>query len=422
MNRAALAARMRTLAASRFAREFVHFTGSTLLLQASRLLVSLAAAAQLGPERWGYWFLLNLMLTYGSVFHLGATNGMNREVPIHRGRGDASRVEEVQGVAFAGVVVGAAFGAAALLAATALPAASVLRVALPSMAVLFTVTQVYAYLQARLKSEARFRAMSVQQIAYALLLPVVVLPLAGTWGLAGFILGQAAVAGVVAAGLMLDPATTLRLRFSWPAWRRLVGIGWPIMLAGLLYALLTTVDRWVVGAFLGIEALGHYSLAILVLGVLALVPRVIGQQVYPRMAEAYGRTGDPAEVRRWARRQSRVATAVSLPLAAAVALVAPFGVGTFLPEYAPGVTAMQIVLVGPVLQSLAAGYGNLLNTVGRQRTYLLAQGVGVGTNLILSPSLVLLGFGLEGVALATAASYGVYALMVRWAGLAATRS
>jgi Na+-driven multidrug efflux pump len=60
--------------------------------------------------------------------------------------------------------------------------------------------------------------------------------------------------------------------------------------------------------------------------------------------------------------------------------------------------------------------------MGRHRSYLVAQGVGLATNLLLSPTLVVLGFGLEGVALATAASYGVYALTVRWAGLAATRS
>lgn len=421
MRRSGPIARVRALATGRFSREFFRFTGSTLMVQASRLVVSLVAARLLGPDVWGHWFLLNLMLLYGSAFHLGVTNGMNREVPLQRGRGDPERIEVVQGVALTGVLWGSLVGASGLVLSAAFLTEPVLRSALPWMAFLFAITQVYNYLQTRLKSEGRFGRMSGQQAGFALLLPTLALPLTAWAGLPGFISGQAVATVLVVVALALDPATPLRPRASFRAWRALVRIGLPIMLAGLLYALLTTVDRWVIGSVLGTTDLGHYSLAILILGVLALVPRVIGQQIYPRMAGAYGRTGSLSEVHRWAKRQSLVSTGVTLPLAAVIAAATPPFVRWALPEYEPGVAAMQIVVIGPVVQSLSAGYGNLLNTVDRQRVYLMAQAVGVVVNVALSLSLVHAGFGIEGVAVATATSYAVYAVMVRWAGTAVAR-
>ena len=42
--------------------------------------------------------------------------------------------------------------------------------------------------------------------------------------------------------------------------------------AGVLYGLLTTVDRWIILANLGVDDLGQYTVAILVFGILSIVP------------------------------------------------------------------------------------------------------------------------------------------------------
>ena len=67
--------------------EFLGFGSSTAADQASRTAINLAAAAHLGSLAWGTWYLLNLVLQYGSLTHLGVLNGLNREFPVEIGRG-----------------------------------------------------------------------------------------------------------------------------------------------------------------------------------------------------------------------------------------------------------------------------------------------------------------------------------------------
>src|SRR5690554_5931568 len=81
---------------SPFLRESILFSGSNGLEQGSRLLSNLAVAGILGPAAWGAWYILNLVLRYGSLFHLGAVNGLNREVPAALGRGSEQEAANIQ--------------------------------------------------------------------------------------------------------------------------------------------------------------------------------------------------------------------------------------------------------------------------------------------------------------------------------------
>lgn len=105
---------------SLFVREFLLFSSSTILYQGSRFLTALGAAKILGPGIYGLWNMLNLILTYGRLAHLGVINAMNRDVPLFKGKRDFQKVEEIRRaslgfmslstiVATAGIAVSALF-------------------------------------------------------------------------------------------------------------------------------------------------------------------------------------------------------------------------------------------------------------------------------------------------------------------------
>ena len=68
----------------------------------------------------------------------------------------------------------------------------------------------------------------------------------------------------------------------------LVSVGFPIMLAGLLFGLLTTIDRWLILIYLDRVQVGYYGIVGITVSGLLLLPGIVSQQYYPRLAFAYG--------------------------------------------------------------------------------------------------------------------------------------
>ena len=389
-----------------FLRESASYAASTAAEQGSRLVTGLVVAGMLGPERWGYWFLLNLVLSYGALLHLGTLNGMNREVPAALGREEPERAVRLERVTL-GALLASVCGAALLLAA--LSAWPAVREALPPrdgflMLGLLAAHQLYAFVTMRGRSRMRFGLVSRQQAFFAVLHPLFAVGGAWAWGLSGFIVGQALAYLVTVATTSRGGWGLPRPELSVQEWRALVGVGLPIMLVGVVHTFFTTVDRWIVVRFLGVEALGHYSLAVMTVSAVRLLPQVFGQQTYPRMAFAWSSRRDAAELRRLGARQSSLTFASAALVSVPAAVLAPVVVHAWLPEYAPGLGALLVALSVPFATGVGRGYGNVLNVIGRQSVYLTSILGATAVNAVAS--LALVGpLGLTGVSLGTALGF-----------------
>lgn len=401
-----------------FAGEFLLFSASTMAFQFSRLVVSLIVARWVGPDEFGVWNALNLLLLYGIFISLGIPNGMNRNVPLLMGQNKHAQAKQVTDLTTTlAFLVNTAAGLLIIGVALGNWVQDVSRDALLWMGLLFLTWQIYQFFQMHLKSRMQFRLMSIQQISFAVALPLIVLPLAYFWRVPGFIAGQAVVA-LLMTGLIIY-TSKFQIRFVWDAaiFKSLFKIGFPIMAAGLLYSLLTTIDRWVILKFLGVEELGNYTLAILCVSVLSLLPAVISQQMYPRMAFHYGKTQNTRSLQPLIIRQSMLATAVTLPVLIVAYITLPWLITRFLPEYILGITPARILLIGLSFIPLVGGVANFLNTVNKQVYYLTVQAGALILNFSLNLILVKNGLGLNGIAIGAATSYGIYAIVLIIVGI-----
>ncbi len=394
---------------SPFLKEFLGFGGSTVAERASRLAVGLVAAGLLGPVVWGHWYLLNLVLRYGAMVHLGAVNGMNREVPAARGRQEPEEAEALRRASLGFVLLSYVVATSLLWLLTTLTGHSLSIPGLLPTLVLLGAQQLYGFAVTSLKAQAAFPKVSRLQLASALVYPPIVLLASWRWGLNGFILGQVAAYTILwGMAAWVDPRI-YRWRLDWARSRHLIVVGLPIMLVGVLDALFATVDRWVINAFLSPEALGHYSLAILTMGAVGMLPQVISQQTYPRIAYAWSAHRDPAEVRRLAARQRRLALTVVSLLVVPMAIAAPWLVRQFLPAYTPAIPALLVVLAVPWVNCFGQGYGTVLHVFGQQRWYLALFATAIPVNAVASVLLVRQ-FGLAGVAAAGLVAYAFLAV------------
>lgn len=398
-------------------KEFAVFASSTLWQQATRFGTNLIAATHLGPANWGLWQILSLILMYGPNAHLGTLNGMNREVPLLKGQGEPEKALRAQSASLGFLLMTTILTTLVFAGAMARWAPPHLTHLTFHLLPLFMLTQFYIWLQIYLKSNAQFALVSKQLFVFALLLAGLAIPLTLWQGLVGFIWGQFfATLGTILLILRTFPIDIMP-RVDWAESWRLIRVGAPIMVVGLLFTLMTTVDRWAITTFLGAEQLGFYSISLMASSILNMLPTVVAEQIYPRMVEAWGRTRQVAIVRTWTVRQILLSSAVTLVAIVPVAIAAPWGVSLFLPKFLPGLPAIYPMLLPPLFLALAGGFGNALNTLSKQHIYLAVQAASLPVLVAVTFVFIKAGWGIVGVAWANAVAFGLYALGLAIVGL-----
>jgi len=393
------------------AREFGLFTASTVVYQAARFLFSVAAARSLVPEDFSAWALVIALLVYSPSVLLGITNGMSRELPILMGRGNGEAADRTVAAAWTATIAAVTIILAGSVGVASGPGAA-------SSSLLFGIlasgTIVFGTQQFILRSRLRFDAASAQQATFGGLALVAAALLAtngdANFATAAVLYGAPMMAAVLLGVVLAPPPTAPRLDLM--EMRRLAGIGFPIMLAGLVFSLFVTLDRWMAITLFGPGRAAPYALASLVAAAMLVIPTVVSQQTYPRMAIARGRGAPAAELRGMARHQGLVAVGLVAPVAIVIILFAWLGLPVVLPRYVAATPPIVVLCLGFVVLGYLTGYGNYLNVAGGQWRYLMAQLVGVACAI----GLMFVGgrlFGLLGIALGMAVSHVIYGVVLR---------
>ena len=399
-------------------RSLLQFASSIALVQASRLLTELITMQVVSPLLFGYWKLWHLLFVYAPLLQLGIPSGANRNIPFYRGRGDDATVQRTNGVTLTTALLGSvlaallSFGVAWWSARTldmlaqrwfpwALALAVGLRLWLDSLLAL-------------LRSYEYFGSFAaVQYLLCGSMLASIALIY--RWHLVGLL-------GVQILAYSLGSLAALwflrrHLRLSWDSYlaAELVRLGFPLLLVGLLYALLTTTDRMLIALLMDSQAVGYYGLAILLFSTLSLLPLIIGQYYYPKISRCLGSSHSPHQALALAYQQMRLAAFASLAAASLVALLLPRLLPQFLPQYQAGLTAAYALLPGVVGLSIIGGYANWLNAMRKQGVYLRLQFSTLCLNVLFSLSFFALGWELVGIALGSSLAYLSYIALLAYA-------
>lgn len=395
----------------KFTREFILLSGSTLFYQISRLLVSLIVANQVDPEEFGVWNILSAALLYAPVITLGVANGMNRDVPFRIGEGCRTTANKISDSVFWFILTTNIIASMFIFLVSLAFHHSIPSIVFAT-GVLLTAWQTYQYFLFRNKCYFQFQNMSFQQAIFAVTLPIFAIPLTSVFGISGFIIGQATSAFLACLLIVGLDSTKITLYIGWSELKPLIRIGFPIMFAGILYNLFTSIDRWIIVNFLGLEYVGQYTIVILCFGALSVVSDVISQQIYPRMAFLFGKTRDKRSLLSLVIWQSLLGTLVSTPVMTIVYMILPLLVEQYMPAYRDGIEPARIILIGLGFRPLSGGFENFLNTVGKHNYYLAILLIALSLNVCLDIFFVKQGFHLKGVALGASLSYVIYTIIL----------
>lgn len=265
-----------------------------------------------------------------------------------------------------------------------------------------------AYLQSR----DRMRDKAVLDLVRRALVVVSIITGVSLAGLPGFVAGHVVgnLLGAAVAGIRTWATRPRPVVPSPVARRELFRFGSWSVLTQMLGFVLEAADLLCLSALLGDEvAVGLYGLA----AVLQRFVRIPMLAYLDARFPALTRASETPEQARRVRGQMRLHILGLALLAAAAAAVAgpivvPWAFGS---DYSDSVLLLEILLVGQVLWSLGAAQGRSLVAAGWVEGNFIASGVAAGVNLTANFLLIPI-WGAPGAAIATAGTWGVWAIVV----------
>ena len=383
------------------------------------LVRSVIIARVMGPAAFGLWQGCLVALRLVGECQLGALHAVALDGPLLRaaGRAEEARSLERRALAFGCLLsIVPSVAAAVLLRWEGGRGLGLAAALLAGACLAWQVVQAAA---AVLRARGRFGTLAVLQISFAAVhLAGLLLLVPGryiTGALAAWIAG-AAVAVAAAAAVSREPLP-LPSRPRAGDYAPLVRRGWAAWLVGLTFLLLFQVDRVLVGAILGREALGRYGILLLSGSALLFLPDVFSGVLWPLAGERYGRSGERAgSLREMAERSHR---GLGPPLACLVLLgfqATDVLVRSLLPAYQDSLPPLRAYLPGVFFLCLSIPTRTLLVTVRGEREVLRSQVAVLLLTAAGQSAAALLGGGIVGVCIAgTAGGFLLLSLLLRQA-------
>lgn len=399
---------------------------SSFVCHALAAVTSLIMRAALSPAQMGTWQGLKLLLSYGNYTNLGVSKGAARNVSFASGSESLQSAERGVKLAFtANCICGAIYS----IGLTAYAIGQYYRsgdfgvnswaVGILAVAVLFQLQRHVTFGIVLLRARQRFIDVSKLSLLDGGLTCICGGLGAMAFGLPGLYAGTLIV--MICSCLFLRQCGEFRMSFAWDFKEvlSLIRLGSPILAVGIVTTCFRGIDRVLILTMLpdGEYQLGCYSLALLVSAQLYGLANVAAIVMGPRFAQLYGRTRSRVAVAEHCAASSKPqALVVSLLAGLAYVTAGPI-LSWLLPEYRPGLVAMQLLIPGTVALMLGLPISQYLVAVFQEQRALLAVIFGLVVGTIGNVTALSTGAGIQGAAIATTAAYSAYLVVLVWLSL-----
>jgi O-antigen/teichoic acid export membrane protein len=400
---------------SEIIKNIVYYSSSAYVSQFIGLISVFFVARFLGPEDFGIWNAVMLVLSYAAYAEMGVLSVMGRDLPLYLGQRDFKRAAVVEGAARYTTIFGSVIVAVIIIFVSLFNNfSSKMSMGLQAIAFVLVFQQIYTYHRVYLRSHNRFKELSRQQVFFSLITAITSILFVIYGGLEGrFFAAIIANAFILFYAIRRNPWETLpkfNLSVAWSLMR----VGIPIVISGFLITMLTTIDRIMIFTFLGESQLGYFGLGIMIVSIVSTIPAMAIQVLVPQINFIYGSTGRNIESLRAYVLNPSVVLSVLLPVfIGPIILLIPSIVQSYLPEYVSGIKAARIVTLGTFFYGILGLTDTFLVTLGKLKQYAFFGLLVLIFNIVLDFIFIKIGLGIEGVAIGgTVITYFFYSTIV----------
>jgi O-antigen/teichoic acid export membrane protein len=395
-----------------FLAALIHRYSSTLVVQLSAFIVGMMVSKLLGPTLLGYWGIFLIITNYYSYSNLGATNGLTQSLGIALGKRDQKKVRTTIAAAHAIQLTLPALATAIMVIA------GITFDAPYNWIIVFAGIAGYISLYGEilkriLSSFEKHKTLAIIALVQSTISIVIVIPFVYYFDLYGRIIAALILTIILFSITYKALPVKLGLCFDKATIKEHIAVGFPIAMAGFLFANFSLVDRLVITSFLNVEQFGFYVFGFYLVTVIKQIKETVSNILYQRQNIVFGEDGPLKKEDLLAISKSAAFFTTDLTgvLSGFLLIVFAFTVKYLLPEYEAAIPLTFVLVFSQVMGSI-----NVFNTVGKHYQYLLLITIALFVNIALSIFFVHIG-GLLGVAYATFISFLFFNILVNYYNL-----
>ncbi len=397
--------------------DYLAASGTVILCTLFTLVFNIYVRSYVPPKDYGIYTSVNMLLLYLNYIQLGVMNSYNRDYPQLLGAGDEKEAGFRKSLVFTYLLLiyTAAFVALSLpFLFLTLTHRMDLKLGLGfltnSLFALFTA--LYNFLDNSLKAEKRFLYSSSMGLIKTAALILTGVFTVSAWGYYGLLISTL-ISLAVTLLVNFRYFTKLHLIFRLKVILEMIRYGLPLLVNGLVWTIMMSVDKFVILLYMTMEDLGIYSVALLGFSTLMLVPQSISQIFYIKMSRLYGATHDIEQLMLHAKKFTLYLAVTASFLTIGAYYILPIFIRYTMQDYSDGTVSAQILIIGVGLYSTTLLYSNLFSVLKLNMRLVSSTAVLCLLNFILSCGLVILwGRDIRNVAYGTSVSYALYAVIL----------
>lgn len=365
-------------------REGVLFSSSRYFLLGLSFLRNFVLAKFLGPENYGIWIVISLLLTYADQIHLGLRHAGDRELPFLMGQGDYERSAATANAIFGGIVALTLVGAFLLLLTHSFLGDGfyLSQYALSLVVAIFASDQINRYYLMILRTQREFIFSSKVELAFEVLRTVAVVSLVIVFNIIGALYGL--FISSFASAVFFFKRFRFRFvpSFDIGGFWSLLQKGFPFFVSGVLYLTFLNIDRVVASFVFTKDNLGQYGFAALVAQLPISGALALAMVLYPRFSSSIGESGSVKKLYDLYAKSISILSYLS-PLVVAVMIISSeVLILLLLPEYVDSFFYLKLLFFGIFPIALIPLPLFLLMSTGRSSEYLWIQTFGVVLSLL----------------------------------------
>lgn len=358
----------------------------------------------LDPYFMGIWSLLKVTHSYFSYLGLGVNSAAAYRIPFYRGKKDETSEEETRDTAFSFLFMVSIVSSLCLVGA-----AVVLRplypteviIGLLALAIYIILQRLYSFYVVILRAYKSFSVLAKSLLFDAVLNLALVLLLVRHFKIYGLYIMIALVAVLNTLFVHRLARYKIEFNFRFKRLKSLVSYGFPLLISGFLGEILRTVDRIMIVKMLGVTFVGYYSIAIMTKGYIYGLPNNLGIVTIPHMQEVYGRQERIDDIKKFVTLSAEAISYILAPILGLIFIIGPLLVRKLLPQYVPGILALQILLLDTYFHSCSPQAQQFLISLGKQARMIPISIAAIVLNILFNYTFIKMGWGISGVALGT---------------------
>lgn len=397
--------------------EQILFVGATILSAGVHFIYSIYVKAYVEPLEYGMYSTCLLLQTYFAYLQLGALSAFNRDYPQMIGAGKTQEAKEYRNtvLSFLISVYSVAF---VIITITVNIIGNIKNLDIRLVygfiltAMITVVTTIENFGNYRSRIDLGFKYASIVTILELLSIPIGIV-LVSKIGYYGIYITSILSMMIGIFSYFKSSFRDFKFTFNIPLLKIILISGMPLLINGLIWTVVNSIDKFVILGFMDTEALGVYGIAQNAFSYMVLIPSAMSQLFYVKMGKEYGASGKIHRLTEISLEYSSILAGVTSIIALIAFYFLPTLVEKFMPSYSEGILAAQILILGLSVYAATLINGNVLTILKKNGALLIGSICMCIFNVMCSIIYVkVMGARIESVALGTATSYVFCAFII----------